>query len=430
MSDRSTAGPLDGKVFVLSGFAFPSVGFNQIEGLPLIRIRDLSSATTEIRFKGKYDPLYVVSRGDVLIGMDGDFEVHRWSGDNALLNQRVCKVTSASQDIDQNFLFWYLKPKIAEIHRKTPQTTVRHLSAKDVRKIPEPPINSGEQEVVGRILDTLDTAIGETEAIIAKLQAVKQGLLHDLLTRGIDANGELRPPQAEAPDLYKQSPLGWIPKDWACTALREAALPSKSSFVDGDWIESPFITDSGIRLIQTGNIGVGTYIDKPDNRRFISEGTFKLLNCKRVYGGDILICRLADPIGRACEIPDYIGPAITSVDCTIFRCDPERVDGGFALMWLNSDANLKVAQDHAAGSTRSRISRSNMAALPFPMPCLREQLRIGEAIKSLDARLLREEQLADALCAQKAGLMDDLLTGRVRVTPLLSAEQQARIRSA
>ncbi len=69
------------------------------------------------------------------------------------------------------------------------------------------------------VLDTLDTAIHETEAIIAKLKAVKQGLLHDLLTRGIDANGELRPPQAEAPHLYKQSPLGWIPKEWETSSV-------------------------------------------------------------------------------------------------------------------------------------------------------------------------------------------------------------------
>lgn len=73
----------------------------------------------------------------------------------------------------------------------------------------------GEQQRVSQVLDTLGTAIHETEAIIAKLKAVKQVLLHDLLTRGIDANGELRPPQAEAPHLYKESPLGWIPQEWA-----------------------------------------------------------------------------------------------------------------------------------------------------------------------------------------------------------------------
>ena len=78
--------------------------------------------------------------------------------------------------------------------------------------------------MIAAVLDTLDTAIHETEAIIAKLKAVKQGLLHDLLTRGIDANGELRPPQAEAPHLYKESPLGWIPKEWDARSQRQRSI--------------------------------------------------------------------------------------------------------------------------------------------------------------------------------------------------------------
>ena len=78
-----------------------------------------------------------------------------------------------------------------------------------------------EQRVIAQISERLDTAIHETEAIIAKLKAVKQGLLHDLLTRGIDANGELRPPQGEAPHLYKESTLGWIPKEWEPLPLEQ-----------------------------------------------------------------------------------------------------------------------------------------------------------------------------------------------------------------
>lgn len=76
-----------------------------------------------------------------------------------------------------------------------------------------------EQSTIARILDTLDTTIRETDAIIAKLKSVKQGLLHDLLTRGLDENGELRPPQSEAPHLYKESALGWIPKEWKVATL-------------------------------------------------------------------------------------------------------------------------------------------------------------------------------------------------------------------
>ena len=71
-----------------------------------------------------------------------------------------------------------------------------------------------EQRKIARILTTLDNLIEKTEALIAKYQAIKQGMMHDLFTRGVDAHGHLRPPQAEAPDLYKQSELGWIPKEW------------------------------------------------------------------------------------------------------------------------------------------------------------------------------------------------------------------------
>lgn len=86
------------------------------------------------------------------------------------------------------------------------------VNQKQLHGIPIPSLGAGNEDQAVEILDTLDTAIRETEALIDKLKAVKQGLLHDLLNRGIDANGQLRPQQSEAPQLYKVSPLGWIPR--------------------------------------------------------------------------------------------------------------------------------------------------------------------------------------------------------------------------
>jgi len=139
---------LAAQIEVLSGRAFPSDGFNALEGLPLIRIRDLGRGTTEVKFKGGYDPRYVINDGDLLIDMDGDFLVERWAGGAALLNQRVCKVESVSESLDQGFLYWYLMPHVAEVHRKTPQTTVRHLAASSLGGIPAPPISVAEQRAV------------------------------------------------------------------------------------------------------------------------------------------------------------------------------------------------------------------------------------------------------------------------------------------
>lgn len=133
---------------------------------------------------------------------------------------------------DLNFWADYLASAdfSARLARVAVGSTNSHTRAapKETLKWFVPEVPSAQQQKIAQILDTLDTAIHETEAIIAKLKAVKQGLLHDLLTRGIAANGELRPPQAEAPHLYKESPLGWIPIEWdapklgyACSLIRD-----------------------------------------------------------------------------------------------------------------------------------------------------------------------------------------------------------------
>jgi len=210
MSDVSQE-RLANHIQIISGFAFASELFSTERGLPLIRIRDLGKSKTEVRYSGAFKEIYAVDDNDILIGMDGDFTAVKWSGGRALLNQRVCKVEPASTNLDKEYLYHWLQPKLDEIHRKTPQTTVRHLSAKDIEKIELPFFPVNDQRRIAEILDTLDETIQKTEQLIAKLKQIKQGLLHDLLTRGIDENGQLRDPIAH-PEQFKDSVLGRIPK--------------------------------------------------------------------------------------------------------------------------------------------------------------------------------------------------------------------------
>jgi type I restriction enzyme S subunit len=214
-----------------------------------------------------------------------------------------------------------------------------------------------------------------------------------------------------------------LPPDWSVAELRSAADSSPDSFVDGDWIEAPYITKQGIRLIQTGNIGRALFLDKADTQKYITRASFRLLNCKWVNAGDLLICRLADPIGRACEIPASVGEAITSVDCTIFRVSPSRFDKRFVLHWLNSDENLKNALDKAAGSTRSRISRSNLGKLPIPQPNLNEQGLIAQVLDTLDTAIHETESIIAKLQAIKRGLLHDLLTRGIEANGELRPHQ-------
>src|SRR5699024_1816301 len=108
-----------------------------------------------------------------------------------------------------------------------------------------------------------------------------------------------------------------------------------TTFTDGDWIESKDQSESGVRLIQTGNIGVTQFLDKPNNRKWISESTFKKLNCEEVFPGDILISRLPEPAGRATIVPKLNTRMITAVDCTIVRPSSE-YSSDFLIQYLST----------------------------------------------------------------------------------------------
>lgn len=196
------------------------------------------------------------------------------------------------------------------------------------------------------------------------------------------------------------------PDGWSTGFIKNVA----DYFVDGDWIETPFIEESGIRLIQTGNIGIGSFLDKPGNQRFISRRTYGALRCHPVEMDDILICRLADPVGRACQVPAYVGPAITSVDCTIFRPNRAIVNPRFALHWFASPRHLQSASDKSGGSTRKRISRRNLGNLPIPLPPLEEQREIAQTLDAMADCIDSSERLIAKLALAKQGLLHDLLT--------------------
>jgi type I restriction enzyme S subunit len=275
-----------------------------------------------------------------------------------------------------------------------------------------PPYN--EQRQIARILNTLDTAIHETETIIAKLRAVKLGMLQDLLTRGIGANGKLRPTQAEAPDLYKASPLGWIPRDWSCEPLSDL-LEVKLGFA----FSSHDYVDDGILSFRVTNIGqpsndLGGIVKLP--REFLE----KFPN-QRLDGGEIMIVMVGATTGKMGRVPHSICPALQNQN--MWNLVPnEKLDREFAWIALPSlvDRHLKQAQ----GSARDFLTQSGFLVEFLGVPPVEEQAHISDNLGFAEKRIETEMDLLNKLRLQKIGLMDDLLIGRVRVTPLLAAEQQ------
>jgi type I restriction enzyme S subunit len=280
-----------------------------------------------------------------------------------------------------------------------------------ISQIPTP--NIFEQQKIAQVLDTIDTAISETEAIIAKINSVKQGLLHDLLTRGIGVNSELRPTQAEAPHLYKDSPLGWIPQEWSCDRL-EDLIDVKLGFA----FSSHDYVDDGVLSFRVTNIGqpsndLGGVVKLPKD--FLEK-----FPKQRLDGGEIMIVMVGATTGKMGRVPRAVCPALQNQN--MWNLVPKaNLDTDFAWMALPSlvERHLKQAQ----GSARDFLTQSAFLVEYLAVPPPSEQTVLVNVFSVIDSRLENENSFAEKLRAQKKGLMDDLLTGRVRATQLMTPTQ-------
>jgi type I restriction enzyme S subunit len=172
------------------------------------------------------------------------------------------------------------------------------------------------------------------------------------------------------------------------------ALRSARVFTDGDWVESKDQdVDGDVRLVQLADVGDGVFIDK-SSRHLTSEKATEL-RCTFLDQGDILIARMPDPLGRACIFPGSAGPSVTVVDVCIVRPNPDEHDPRWLMHCLNSPVMRRQVANYATGSTRSRISRGNLAKVRITVPPLVEQRRIAAILDQADAlRAKRREALA------------------------------------
>lgn len=315
----------------------------------------------------------------------------------------------------QDLSFWaaYLSSSdfAARLARIAVGSTNSHTRAapKETLKwyVPEvPPI---QQQKLAQIFGTLQNAIHKTETIIAKLTATKQGLLHDLLTRGIDANGELRPLQAEAPHLYKQSRLGWIPKEWALSTIGNEFEIQLGKMLDSKknaGVLKPYI---GNKAVQWDRIDLSEV-------QYVRLSQSDLLRY-RLDCGDLLICEGGE-VGRAAIWEDEISECYYQK--ALHRLRPLRDYRPRLLLELLRYLMSKDAlSEYISRTSIAHLTQEKLATVPLPAPDIEEQDRIVEKTMAMKMREESEIMQLQTLRSLKVGLMDDLLTGPVRVTPLL-----------
>ncbi|MFZ6750285.1 restriction endonuclease subunit S [Undibacterium sp. Ren11W] len=399
-----------------SGFPFASEKFSD-EGFPLIRIRDVLTSKTETYFNGPFPPGYVIKKGDILIGMDGDFHVVKWFGCDALLNQRVLKVNVFNEsNVILDYVFHWLKPFIKKINDITAATTVKHLSVKDIFKAKAKFPSVSVQQRIAIVLTNIDTVIEKTEALIDKYQQIKTGLMHDLFTRGVLPNGKLRPQRDQAPEMYQETSIGWVPSDWDIQTIGKT-LESISDGPFGSNLKTEhYVVDPGVRVVRLQNVAEYVYSDR--DKAYISDRHARFLLRNKIIGGDVLIAGLGEeryPVGRACIYPLDLPPAINKADCFRARCNPATMKNKFFMLFLNSEMARRQIRRYEQGVTRPRINTGNMKRLSVCIPSIDEQVRIIEKFESIQLKISIQHTNVNKLNQQKHGLMQDLLTGKVSV---------------
>lgn len=235
-----------------------------------------------------------------------------------------------------------------------------------------------EQEKVAKFLALLSDRINRQQQFVSALKKYKRGLLREIFAKLSE--------RCEKRNLKEVSVL----------------------FADGDWIESKDQASGGIRLIQTGNVGFGVYLDKSQNAKYISEATFHRLNCLEIYDGDILISRLPEPAGRACLLPKSTERRITAVDCTVIRTDTSVIDRNYLLQFLCSEQYLKTVNSFLAGGTRQRISRKNLEGIEVPYPSIDKQRYYGRFLCKVDAHISNAEQSLSCLSKLRCFMLQQL----------------------
>lgn len=282
------------------------------------------------------------------------------------------------------------------------------------------------QRRISQILNTADAIIEKTQLAIAKYKAIKQGMLHDLFTRGIDVStGKLRPTFKDAPEFYKESKLGMVPKDWEEGAFIDFADEKIShSFTGGPFgsdLQTKHYTKTGVRIIQLQNIGDGIF--KDNYKIYTSEDKAnQLINCN-IYHGEIIIAKMADPIARACIIPDTEKRYLMASDGIRLSIDKKKFNSRFVLETINHKRFRNIAEIKATGSTRARIGLTELREIPVVYPDKKEQDQIGLRLDAIDNKIQAEQNYLHKLQQIKSGLMGDLLSGKKEVKLINKTEK-------
>lgn len=385
---------------VQNGYPFKSEFYDKQFGIPLIRVRSLKEQNCDIYYNGPFDESYLVNNGDILIGMDGDFQPCCWQGGRALLNQRVCRLTNFLDTVEPYYIYEALKKPLKDLENTTYFTTVKHLSSFTVQEIQIllPPLP--EQRAIAYVLQTVQQAIQTRCKELELERERKAALMQHLFTHGTRN------------EPTKQSEVGEIPESWTVVKLEKIAklvsggTPSKQR---PEWWQGsiPWASPKGLKQPRLW-----------DTQDHITQEALENGSC-------LIPAKTLLVVVRGMILAKNIPVAITETPMA-FNQDIKAI---IPFSEINADYLLYTLENYKSSLIRvigtsahgtKRVGTSSLENFLLPLPYSEEeQLDIANLIQANETKIAALEKEIALHEELFRAFLDELMTGRISTQPLV-----------
>ncbi len=362
-------------------------------------------------------PLRVARSGSTLISVRAPVGTTNRADQDYCIGRGLAAVLAKPGVANDTFLLHAIEQNLTYLHRRSQGSTFLAIGSADLSTMPVAAPDLPRQQRIAEILSTVDEAIEQTEALIAKTQAIKAGLMHDLFTRGITKDGRLQSAK------NTETPFGPLPVGWTAGSLLDVADQRRQPILTGPFgadLGNDDFVDDGVPVLRIGNVQAG-HLDL-SHLLHVTPSKARELQRYTIRAGDLLFARQGATTGRNAIATDLVDGCIINYHIIRVALDHEKCAPLFIEAAFNGEmVGRQVERDKGRG-TREGINTAQLKALKVPLPPVGVQRQIAEILGEHNEEI---ESLGDALgklqCL-KHGLMHDLLTGRVRVSVADAAE--------
>lgn len=388
---------------VQPGYPFDSAKFSNssTDGFPLIRIRDITSGEIQTYYTGEYPPNYIVTAGDLLVGMDGDFNVRWWNNDAALLNQRCCRVTEKNSVL-RRFLYYVLPFTLQNINTLTYATTVKHLANGDILNsfiaFPSLPAQQNIVHYLDTVCSEIDAILSKTRSSIEEYKKLKQAVITQAVTKGVRGEREMKDSGVEW--------IGEIPAEWSVQRIKTIfSIRNERNYLPLEQVNLiSLYTDKGV--VQHCDIEKTT-----GNKASNADGY------KKVYSNDmivnIILCWMG-AIGRS----NYAGVTSPAYDVYV---PSSKIECKFYHYYFRTLGFSGDCYKNGRGimAMRWRTYSDQFRSIKVVVPPLEEQKEIVGYLDAkcaeIDGLIAKKEQLVKELESYKKSLIYEVVTGKREV---------------